>query len=130
LFLPGSEEEAKAKKPIQVFVSSNNVVLTPGNEQGRIPSWLFHTVVRARKEFTEVKPEGQQDDKDPAAQVLDVAVGGGVESASPEGAGKAVKPARRRGKAGGQRQVREWDEVIWENGKVVDPPRVEEARQR
>lgn len=124
LFIPGSEEEALAKKPLQVYVSTNNVVLTPGNEDGRIPSWLFKRVIRARKEFVEVKPDEPANQEEVKLEENSVtAVAGEVAELSVVDGGKAAKAARRRGK-GGQRQVREWDEIVWEEGKPVDPPRI------
>lgn len=58
--------------PTPVFLSSNGVVLTPGNSQGIVPASMFKRVVqrKSRKEPFE-----------------------------------------------------EWEEVLWEDGKAVDPPR-------
>lgn len=58
--------------PIPVFLSSNGVVLTPGNSEGIIPSSMFKRVVRRVRS---------------------------------------------------KEHVEEWEELLWEDGHAVDPPR-------
>lgn len=99
--------------PIPVFLSSNGVILTPGNAQGVIPKELFAKVVRLRREIA--KP----------ALIEPVAEGvteNGKDAQSQEGEGVAeAKPKRDRKNREKPRFV---EEIIWENGAGVDPPRL------
>jgi 2'-phosphotransferase len=108
--------------PIKVYVSSNNVVLTPGNEEGRVPRELFKKVVRSRKEFVEVSEEGNSSVTGEATVVDPIA--------ELDLEGKTGKAARRSRRVGNTRKVREWDEIIWEDGKAVEPPRVDDVDGR
>ncbi len=127
-------ELLSSNPPLKAYISSNAVVLTPGNEEGRVPSKLFKKVIRARKEFMEIKPD-EENVIQPSSAGVEVNQGNeDAKVAESMGEikleGKAGKASRRAKKGGHTRQVREWDEVIWEDGKAVDPPRVEVAESK
>jgi hypothetical protein len=104
--------------PIPVYLSSNGVVLTPGDERGFVGSECFDKVVRVRKERIEAEEgvvvadpgEGGRADLNQEAGVDGVT----LPRPTPTSTSKRGKPAV---------TMRFWDEVIWENGGVVDPPR-------
>lgn len=90
---------------IPIYMSTNEVILTPGNEQGVIPSDLFERVVMVCKE----RLVPSQEEQAAAAAAAASSGTGGEES--------------KRGKAKGGLVV--WDEVVWEHGRPVEPPRQE-----
>ena len=118
LFIYLSLSKLSSLEPaIPVYLSSNGVVLTPGDEQGKIPSDCFEKVIRVRKE--RIMPDAE----DAAPSEIEresLEAGQTSVQAGEEGAGVKTSVSKR-GKAKGG--VRFWDEVIWEHGRPVDPPR-------
>ncbi|KAJ9103359.1 hypothetical protein QFC19_004458 [Naganishia cerealis] len=96
--------------PIPVFISTNNVILTPGNSEGVIPATMFQKVVRLRREPHRAGPEHSQ--QEPRS----------LEAATPEV--EQEKPKRDRKHREKPRFV---EEIIWEGGAPVDPPRIVET---
>jgi hypothetical protein len=108
------------------------VVLTPGDERGFVGSDMFERVVRVRKERIVQEEETVQ------VSAGTMTVEGQVQSPVTEGAQADQFPekiaqetslpttlttaSKRPGKSRSV-GVRFWDEVIWENGAAVDPPR-------
>ncbi|KAJ9104580.1 hypothetical protein QFC21_002078 [Naganishia friedmannii] len=109
--------------PIPVFVSTNNVVLTPGNSQGIIPPSMFEKVVRLRRELLDraVPPAAPEQGQ----QELELELGAAAAVAQPvlEGQEPAAKPKRDRKNREKQPRPKFTEEVIWEHGVAVDPPR-------
>ncbi|GHJ84625.1 hypothetical protein NliqN6_1027 [Naganishia liquefaciens] len=97
--------------PIAVFMSTNNVILTPGNAQGVISKELFSKVVRLRRDISRPvimnEAQGQPAAKNISSQESDIQ--------------QEIQPAKRDRK--NRERPRFIEEVIWENGAAVDPPR-------
>lgn len=88
------------------------MVLTPGDAEGRIPKECFERVIRIRKERILADPE-----EEAPQQALEAPVT--ATTGTDEGEVKTTISKRGKGKGG----VRFWDEVIWEYGQPVNPPR-------
>jgi hypothetical protein len=95
-----------------VFLSSNSVVLTPGNAQGVIPKELFCKVVRLRREISKPVPAESESGEKVTQAATQAQEGEAVAE---------VKPKRDRKNREKPRFV---EEIIWENGRAVDPPRL------
>lgn len=108
-----------------VYVSTNGVVLIPGDEDGFIPSKYFRRVVLVRKEVipgsvSVVEPGlagvmGTGEDPMDGNVDVDVPVNVPVD--------EVKTSTSKRGKRGGG--VRFWDEVVFEDGKDVEVVRKE-----
>ena len=92
-------------------MSTNNVILTPGNAQGVISKELFSKVVRLRRDISRPvimnEAQGQPAAKNISSQESDIQ--------------QEIQPAKRDRK--NRERPRFIEEVIWENGAAVDPPR-------
>lgn len=115
---------------IPVFISSNNVVLTPGGSQGVIPATMFEKVVRLRRDLPHRAAAAEQSKPESAAgsgEVVTaplVAEGQVQGQASGEGQSEQVqKPKRDRKNREKQPKPTFIEEVVWEHGAAVDPPR-------
>ncbi|KAI5454162.1 tRNA 2'-phosphotransferase [Naganishia albida] len=97
------------KPPIPVFLSSNSVVLSPGNAQGVIPKELFSKVIRLQREIVKPAPDESAGTNEQDTQ--------GQERQA-EGEAKPKRDRRNREKP------RFVEEIIWEDGAAVDPPRL------
>lgn len=104
----------KQDPPIPVFLSSNNVVLTPGNAEGVIPKELFSKVIRLRREV--VQPVSVR------SVAEDAAKGEGRPQSREDEIATELKPSKRDRKQ--RERPRFVQEVIWEDGVAVDPPRL------
>lgn len=97
------------KPPIPVFLSSNSVVLSPGNAQGVIPKELFSKVIRLQREIVKPGPDKSAGTNEQETQ--------GQERQA-EGEAKPKRDRKNREKP------RFVEEIIWEDGAAVDPPRL------
>lgn len=107
------------------------MVLTPGDERGFVGSDMFERVVRVRKERI-VQEEGAMQvsagTMPVEGQQLPITEGPQVDQSTEKTAQDTSLPttlttaSKRPGKSRSV-GVRFWDEVIWENGAAVDPPR-------
>jgi hypothetical protein len=100
--------------PIPVFMSTNNVILTPGNADGVIPKELFAKVVRLRRDMS--KPVVEKAAEDTATATDAVTAEGDGEQ------GGTTQPSKRDRK--NREKPRFIEEIVWENGAAVDPPRL------
>lgn len=92
-------------------MSTNNVILTPGNAQGVIPKELFSKVVRLRRDIS--KPVVTNEAEVPTAV---------AESTTKGDTQQGTQPSKRDRK--NREKPRFIEEIIWENGAAVDPPRL------
>lgn len=92
-----------------MFVSTNNVILTPGNAQGVIPKELFSRVVRLRRDIS----------KPVVANEAEVPTGASTtEGGNQQGTQRSKRDRKNREKP------RFIEEIIWEDGATVNPPRL------
>ncbi len=103
-----------------MYLSANGVVLTPGNVDGLVPNSLWSKVVRRRKGLEPAEPASA-----PEPEVKAFVEDQAVQAAQPEQDASTSKAKKRQGK-GGAFKARYIDELIWENGQPVHPPRVVE----
>lgn len=115
-----------------MYLSTNGVVLSPGDERGFVGSDMFERVVRVRKERI------VQEEETVPVPAGTLTAEGQMQSSATEGIQTNQLPekiaqdtslpttlttaSKRPGKSRSV-GVRFWDEVIWENGVAVDPPR-------
>ncbi|KAJ9115123.1 hypothetical protein QFC22_005453 [Naganishia vaughanmartiniae] len=122
---------SRQPEPVPVFVSTNNVILTPGDSNGVIPASMFHKVVRLRRELpdrTAAISAGQGPEEAESGVRGQVAPTVGDEAQEP-GQAQTQAQAEQTAKPKRDRKNREKplkptfiEEIIWEDGVVVDPP--------
>jgi hypothetical protein len=95
-------------------MSTNNVILTPGNADGVIPKELFAKVVRLRRDMSKPVVEKATEDTETTTDAL-------TSEVAEEQAG-ATQPSKRDRK--NREKPRFIEEIVWENGAAVDPPRL------